>query len=197
MTTTDTHPGGTTADDHEGHDVAASEAVEAPDTEGAAGGRWPIGAAVLVVVLAVTTVALALLWRQEARDPSAEVRAAAVTFMVELTTWDAADGLDDTTEALRELGTGQFLEEVDQVLGGEIQATAESLGATSRGEVIEVFTNDDGVAIVIVEQTLTVGDLTETQEQIARLELTRVDGSWKIAKVELLNAPVLLEEADQ
>ncbi len=148
---------------------------------------------VLVALLAVTSLVLAGLWLSTSGDKDSEVRAAAVTFMTELTTWDASQGLDATTERLRALGTGAFLDEVDQVLGTEVQATAEALGAVSRGEVVEVIV-DGNVAIVFVEQTLTVSGLVDAQEQIARLVFTQVDGQWKVEIVELLNAPGPLQQ---
>lgn len=181
--------------------------VEAPSTppEGAAG-AGPIAPASgrawlpwsLVGLLAATTLVFLGLWASAGEGEAGDVRAAAVAFMSELTTWDASEGLEGTTEALRSMGTGSFLDEVDEVLGSDVRATAEALGAVSAGEVTEVVLDPDPdraawTAIVFVEQSLTVAGITQAQEQIARLVLVQVEGEWRVEVLELLNAPTPLD----
>lgn len=180
------------------------EGPDAPEGPGEPSGRRPTGGArwlpwALVGLLAATTLVFLGLWLGARGDEAPDVREAAVAFMTELTTWDASDGLEATTEALRGMGTGDFLDEVDEVLGSDVRATAEALGAVSAGTVTEVVLDpsEEGAAwtaIVFVEQTLTVAGVTEAQEQIARLVLVAVDGSWKVEVLELLNAPTPLDE---
>ncbi|MFT5223330.1 MAG: hypothetical protein ACI867_001645 [Glaciecola sp.] len=149
---------------------------------------------VLAAVFAVTTILSGVGWLSAAADDGTQaVSIAAIGFVTDLTTWDASDGLQDTVEALRARGTGDFLGQIDEVLGDEARATAEAIGATSRGEVLEVFVStieaDRAVAVVIVRQTLTVAGDDRDQEQISRIEFQLIEGRWLVARSELLNAP--------
>lgn len=152
---------------------------------------------VLVALLAITTLVSTVGWMGSTGGDEAgrEVRGAAITFVTELTNWDATDGLDDTVATLRELGTGDFLTQIDEVLGDEARATAEAVGAVSRGEIVEVLVSDveddRAVAIVIVEQELTVAGESAIQEQVSRIEFVLVEGEWLVTRSELLNAPTL------
>lgn len=147
-------------------------------------------------VLAVWAIAITFVHFTGGSDQRAQVRGAAITFITELTTWDATEGLDDTIAELRALGTGEFLDQIEEVLSDEARATAEAVGARSRGEIIEVLVSeidgDQASAIVIVNQTLTVDGEAADQEQVSRMEFRLVDGKWLVERSELLNAPTPL-----
>lgn len=150
---------------------------------------WVVAFAALVMAGISTWQWLSLENEQRARD---EVQRAAEIFIVELTNWDATDGLEDTRTRLEEVGAGTFVEEVDELFGGTLGAELEAAGAVSRGEVQDVFVQriegDAAVVFAVAVQELST-DLSDTAERTvrsARIELTRVDGAWRVSSVQLL-----------
>lgn len=153
---------------------------------------------VVAGLLALTTIVALVGWFGSGGDTDgSDARIAAIGFVTELTTWDAADGLDSTVTALRDRGTSAFVEQIDDVLGAEARATAEAVGASSQGEIVEVLLSeiDDAgdqprvVAVVIVVQETTVADQSLREEKVSRLEMVQVDGQWLVDVVQILNAP--------
>lgn len=150
-----------------------------------------------VVTLAAVALAVfsTLQWRALATDQStrAEVEAVAAAFLLELTTWDASDGLGDTRDQLASYGTGAFLDEVDELFGAELSAELRDVAATSEGEIQDVFLqrveDDRAVVFGVVLQTQ---DTTETDPDTiarsARVVLERVDGTWKVSQVQMVDA---------
>lgn len=128
-----------------------------------------------------------------AEEIRAEVEATAGTFLLELTTWDAANGLAETRDRLRELGTGEFLDEVDQLFGAELAAELRDVQATSSGEVQDLFVQRiDGDRAVVFGVVLQTQDTTRTDPDTivrsARVVLERVEGVWKVSRVEMVDA---------
>lgn len=155
--------------------------------------RWlPWAVAFVAVVVAVVTT---VRWQALASEASTreDVAASAGGFMLDLTTWDASDGLADTREELRGSGTGRFVDEVDQLFGGPLGADLESADARSTGEVQDVFTQsidgDTAVVFAVALQRLESNLAPEPDITVrsARLTLERVDGVWLIENVELLS----------
>ncbi len=145
---------------------------------------------VAVAVAAFSTVQWLSL--QGEADTRAAVRSAAEDFMVTLTNWDASDGLEDTRDALKEAGTGDFLTEVDELFGGTLGDDLEAAAAVSTGDVEDVFVQriegDEAVAFGVVTQELAT-DLTDQTDRTirsARLTMQRVDGRWLVSEVQLL-----------
>lgn len=174
----------------------------------AAGSRpwlpWVVAVLAAIVALVSTVQWLRLADREATRD---EVETAAATFVIELTNWDATDGLADTREALQAAGTPAFRNEVDELFGGELGTELETVGAVSRGEVQDVFLQrieeapgsgeeagpDDeplptAVVFAVVEQTVAseLSDVPDVIRRSARIVLHRIDGAWKVADVELI-----------
>lgn len=131
---------------------------------------------------------------QEGQADSA--RAAALSFVQDLTNWDAADGLDDEIETLRDQGTGPFLEEIDAVFGGDAltsQLQQAEVAATS--EVEEAFVQDlgNGTAEVFVVVSVTYqapGMQQEPQPVIfpAQIVLEQQGDGWLVRRVSVPNS---------
>lgn len=154
---------------------------------------------VLPWVVTLAAVALAvfstLQWRALATDEAtrAEVEAVAAAFLLELTTWDASDGLGDTRDQLASYGTGEFLDEVDELFGAELSADLRDVAATSEGEIQDLFLqrveHDRAVVFGVVLQTQDTAETDpDTIARSARVVLDRVEGTWKVAQVQMVDA---------
>lgn len=164
--------------------------------------RWT---AVVPWVVAALCLALAAYatwqWRQHAawRADVDAARAAAVAFTTELTHWDAADGLEDEVAALRERGTGPFLDEIDVFFGGdELTAQLRADEVSASGEIEEAFVQDlrDDRAEVFVIVTVTydsprAGGELDPVTFPASLVLEEQDGTWLVHEVTVPNTPSL------
>lgn len=194
-------------------DPGAPEAVGASDPTGTTpreprtrSSLLPWVVAAIAVLIAVAAVVWALMAVEDARSATAEiaeVETAAGSFALELTTWDASDGMADTRETLREAGTGAFATDVDELFGGtDDLATLEEVGARSSGEVEDVLVQEidgdraEALAVVLQEVTTEVTDGPEISLRYARLGLEREDGTWRIASVELV-VDALQQTADR
>ncbi len=155
---------------------------------------WVVAAVSTLAAAAAVVWAVLAVQGAGARDAELEqVETAAGSFALELTTWDASDGMADTRETLRAAGTPTFATDVDQLFGGtDDLATLEEIGARSRGEVEDVLVQsldgDRAVALAVVVQEVTT-DVTEGAEvslRYARLGLVRDGDAWRIDSVELV-----------
>jgi hypothetical protein len=182
--------------------VEAPEATQEPAVPGTAtaiptsrGGRLPWIVATVAVLVALATIVVAAVLLSEARAASVQrdaVEQAAGQFALELTTWDASDGMADTRESLRRRSAG-FAEDVDQLFGGtDDLATLEEVGARSEGEVRDVLVQslegEEAEALAVVVQRVTT-DVTEGEEislRYALLTLRRDGGAWRVDDVELV-----------
>ena len=108
--------------------------------------RWRAALPWVVTVLALLLAAWTTWqwWQLADRQASVDAaRATATTFVQDLSTWDASNGLEDEIDRLRAQGTGPLLDEIDLVFGGDeltSQLEADSISAT--GEIEEVFVQD-------------------------------------------------------
>lgn len=194
-----------TTDEHavERSDETADGATDPDDTIGdgdpddrAPGRRWPsvplpwLVAALAILVAGFSTVQW--LGLQAEADAREEVQRAAAEFMATLTNWDATDGLEATRDELRAVGTGPFLDEVDELFGGSLGADLEAADAVSDGEVQDVFVQriegDEAVAFGVVLQRLETNLAADADRTLrsARITLQRVDGVWLVSNVQLL-----------
>lgn len=155
--------------------------------------------AALPWVVTLAAIALAAFstfqWRALAADQAtrAEVEAIAAAFLLELTTWDASDGLADTRDQLASYGTGDFLDEVDRLFGAELSAELRDVAATSDGEIQDLFLqrveSDRAIVFGVVLQTQDTDQTDpDTIARSARVVLDRVDGVWKVSRVEMVDA---------
>lgn len=138
-------------------------------------------------------------WRSLAayQDQVDSARAAAIGFVDDLTNWDAADGLDDEIDVLREQGTGPFLDEIDLVFGGDdLTGQLEAEGIAASGELQEAFVqdveDDRAEVFTVVSVTYSSPDTPPSQTPVtfpAELELERdEDGEWLIRRVTVPNS---------
>jgi hypothetical protein len=170
--------------------------AEVPAGSSPGGSRLPWIVAIVAILVAFATAIGAAMLVADARRPAADLEAveqAAGQFALDLTTWDASDGMGDTRERLREAGTETFAADVDELFGGtDDLATLEELGARSDGEVRDVLVQslegDEAVALAVVVQRVTT-EVTEGEEislRYARLGLRREGGTWRVDQVELV-----------
>ena len=162
--------------------------------------RWRAALPWVVTVLALLLAAWTTWqwWQLADRQASIDAaRATAVTFVRDLSTWDASDGLDDEIEGLRSQGTGPFLDEIDLVFGGdELTSQLESDEVSATGEVEEVFVQDmvDDRAEVFAVVSVTY-DSPAVEAELdpvtfpASLVLERAgDGGWLVREVTIPNS---------
>lgn len=131
---------------------------------------------------------------QEGRADSA--RAAALTFVEDLTNWDAADGLDDEITALREQGTGPFLDEINAVFGGDqLTRQLQEAEVSATSEVEEAFVQDLGngtaeifVVVSVTYQTPEAGDDPQPVVFPAQVVLEERGDGWLVRQVTVPNA---------
>ncbi len=158
--------------------------------------RLPWIVAAIAMLVAVASVVVAFVIVAAERRPTEDLAAVEQTagqFALDLTTWDASDGMADTRERLREAGTGAFAADVDELFGGtDDLATLAELGARSEGEVRDVLVQslegDEATALAVVVQRVTTA-VTEGEEvslRYALLTLQREDGVWRVHEVELV-----------
>jgi len=200
--------GGDLDDADTGEDPIHDPATDDPPTDARAR-RRPTARTVLPWVLVVLAVAVAVVatwrWQQlvgEERQRTA-VRTAAEDFAIALTNWDAADGMADTRDALRDSGTDAFAQDVEALFGGTADMAAISdLGARSEGHVDGVYVQWIGAdpdaapeqaadlparaeVLAVVTQRITTDAGQETTDRYARI-LLEDQGDWLIHEVELL-----------
>lgn len=177
--------------------MTASTTTPAASDRAAAPPR-PRSRTLLPWVVAIAAIGLAvfstLQWRALATEAAtrAEVEAVAGTFLLELTTWDASDGLAGTREQLAAFGTGTFRDEVDQLFSAELSAELRDVGATSEGEVQDIFLqrieNDRAIVFGVVLQTQDTSETDpDTIARSARVVLERVEGEWKVSQVQMID----------
>lgn len=172
-------------------DTPAPAAVDGPRR------AWlPWAVAVLAGALAI---GFAVLWWQAdgrasdleaAEADRSEVALAARQVILDLTTWDAADGLDDEIDALRAQGTGPFLDEIETQFSDATGTELEDLEIASTGEIEEVFVIDiegeSADAFVMVTHTYLLPSGPDTPLlRPATVRLRLVEGEWKVQSVDL------------
>jgi hypothetical protein len=193
--------------DHDGHietgSALAQDEIAREDPSGTRGSRIPgaeLRSEVLVPwIVAVVALALAgffFLQVRSAGQPAGDLSAVEETagrFALELTNWDASDGMADTREALRDAGTETFAADVDELFGGTGDlAELEEIAARSEGEVEDVLVQsieDDraqALAVVVQRVSTELTDGAEVSLRYARLDLVHAGGDWRVDQVELV-----------
>jgi hypothetical protein len=148
-----------------------------------------------IVATIATAVAITLLLqlRSQPTEQVAAVEETAGRFALELTNWDATDGMGDTRDQLRAAGTDTFAADVDELFGGtDDLAELEEIGARSEGEVedvlVESLDGDRAVALAVVVQRVSteLADGDEVSLRYARVDLAGDGGEWRVDGVELV-----------
>jgi hypothetical protein len=161
--------------------------------------RLPMALVAIAVVLTLVAIVIAgystWQWQNVAAVERAreDVEVTTLQFVTTLTTWDAAEGMTATRDALREAGTERFARDVDELFGTteDLRGLAE-LGARSEGEVRDVFVQSiegdraEAFAVVLQQATTEVVETPEVHLRYASLVLERVEGRWLVDDLELL-----------
>lgn len=158
----------------------------------------------VAVALAMVAAFAVVQWRAVAGPEAtvADARAAAVSYVEVLSTWDASSGLEPTYAALVAGATEEFLPEVDEVFGDEQREELVAADAVSTGTIEDVLTGEpeSGTVqvVVIVEQFVVTGptaDPAARTERVALLRMAEQDGQWLVDDLEMLSELELAEEA--
>lgn len=149
---------------------------------------WAVALIAAAVALYATVQWRDLADREAARD---DVAAASAAFLTSLMTWDAGDGLDDTRTALRDAGTDDFQSEVEDLFGGSLGDALEEAGASSSGDVQDLFVQridgDQALVFAVVIQQVEPGDGDpQVTARSARIALIRTGEGWLVDRVELV-----------
>lgn len=150
----------------------------------------------IAVALALVAAVAVVQWRTVAGPAAAvdEARAAAVDYVVTLSTWDASSGLEPTYAGLVEGATEEFAPEVDEVFGNEQRQELVEVDAVSTGTVEDVLTGaleDRTVQVVVVVDQLVVtgpsADPVARTERVALLRMVDDGGRWLVDDLEMLS----------
>ena len=151
---------------------------------------WVVAVVAIGIATFTTTQWLSLRGEQEEQTQVEQVTS---DFVQALTNWDASNGLDAAKKNIEAFGTGQFLDEANQIFGGDLGNQLQALKATSEGEIQDVFVQrlqgDQAITFAVVKQVIhtQLDQSGQTTYHSARVELTRTDGTWKVSNVELLS----------
>ncbi len=118
-----------------------------------------------------------------------EVREVATEIVELLVNVDAAK-LDETSERVLELSTGNFRSDFESLLPG-LGPAFEEAGAKATGEIVEgpditFSASDEAIAIAKVAQTTTVDDTERTVGFTVRITMVMQGEEWKADRFELL-----------
>lgn len=193
-----------------GSNDPALEPVEGTEREGETGApprkRWlqPLLIAGLVVSLALAGT-FAALWAQSRETssqdvtafladeaPAVETRAREVVEL--LMNYDATN-LDERTEQIRDISTGTFLEEYEELIDQGLGAVLAEASASSRGQIIsgpDVYfrSPSESVALARVSQTTQSSDNPTGRSFLYTLRVTLVKTAgdeWLVGGVEILS----------
>lgn len=126
--------------------------------------------------------------------PSAAMLTAAEDFSEALTNFDGAT-IDRDTDRIVARSTGEFRDQVDEFFGSDVRKQLKEAQASSRGEVRSAFVQaqdgDRGSVFVVADQTIANNQSPKPRSDTLRMELgmERVDGRWRVARVDVLTAP--------
>jgi hypothetical protein len=151
--------------------------------------------AIAALALAAAAV-FAVLWQQaEARDRAREeVRDAGETFVTALTNFSHETIVEDA-ERIRSFAVGRFEEEAGVFFGARAIEAIQQAEATSRGDIESLFVesveDDEASVFAVVSESITNVQTTEPETEIVRLhvEMVRVNDTWKVEMVEVLQSP--------
>lgn len=186
---TDRDPRGDDDDGHgEGDDVAAA----AP-----AFGTWTVVLAVLAIAGLAGTLFFGFKWNQErtADNAEASMETTASDFLVALFDFDGRT-IDEDFDNILSYATGDFADQAEaQFADDDTRAALREVQASSRVEVrdlfVQSFDGDRGRVFAVVDQTIANNQFPQPRSDQVRLEvgLRKVDGDWKIATLDVLEAP--------
>ncbi len=128
----------------------------------------------------------------QAESDRQAIQATSLNFLQALTNWDASEGLDVPLDEVRSYGTAVFQDEAASLFRGELGQSLEAIGASSVGEVVDLFVqradSEDALVFAVVRQELSNDVTTDVDEVFrgVRVFLLERDGTWLVDDVELL-----------
>ena len=174
--------------DDDGDDVGAA----AP-----AFGTWTVVLAVLAIAGLAGTLFFGFKWNQErtADNAEASMETTASDFLVALFDFDGRT-IDEDFDNILSYATGDFADQAEaQFADDDTRAALREVQASSRVEVrdlfVQSFDGDRGRVFAVVDQTIANNQFPQPRSDQVRLEvgLRKVDGDWKIATHDVLEAP--------
>ena len=161
--------------------------------------RAGVVALAAVALLGVAgTVGFGMAWKglQDKQSGEAQARAAARTFLVDLTNFNAKT-VDADFAAVSSMATGPFAAQAQKFFNSSIRQDLQKALASSRGQIraLDVQSDAGGSAAVygVVDQLYVNDKLTSPQTDVLRMvvDLSQVGGRWKVADVRVLQGPSL------
>jgi hypothetical protein len=172
-------------------------AAPVPRRRGRLGRRaWTVVLAVLAVAGLGGTVGFGLAWAglRAQQQGETEARAAARTFLVDLTNFDAKT-VDADFGAVSAMATGPFAAQATRFFNSSIRQQLQQALASSRGQLRALLVQSYGGAQAtvygVVDQLYVNARLHTPRTDVLRIVLTmsEVQGRWKVADVTVLQGP--------
>jgi hypothetical protein len=157
---------------------------------------WAVVVATLAVLGIAGTVGFGMAWAglRSRQDGETQARAAARSFLVDLTNFDAKT-VDADFSAVTAMATGPFAAQAAKFFNSSIRQDLEKALASSRGQIraLLVQSYGDGQATVygVVDQLYVNAKLSTPRTDVLRLVVTmsEVQARWKVADVTVLQGP--------
>ena len=154
--------------------------------------------AVVAVLGVAGTIGFGLAWaglnaRQTAQ---AKARAAARSFLVDLTNFDSKT-VDADFNAITTMATGTFASQAQKFFNSSIRQDLEKALASSRGEIRDIFVQsysaNQATVYAVVDQLYVNDKISSPQTDTLRIVVTmdQVSGKWKVGDVTVLQGPSL------
>ncbi len=181
-------------------DAGASAAdADEPDRDPARGesGALTMVLALLAIVGLAGTLIFGFKWNQArtADNAEASMETSASDFLVALFDFDGRT-IDEDFDNVLEYATGDFADQAEaQFADDDTRAALREVQASSRVEVrdlfVQSFDGDSGRVFAVVDQTIANNQFPQPRSDQVRLEMSlrEVDGDWKIANLDVLEAP--------
>ncbi|MBL8775080.1 MAG: hypothetical protein JNK12_04075 [Acidimicrobiales bacterium] len=160
-------------------------------------GAGTVVLAVLAIAGLAGTLFFGFQWNQErtADNAEASMETTASDFLVALFDFDGRT-IDEDFDNILGYATGDFADQAEaQFADDDTRAALREVQASSRVEVrdlfVQSFDGDRGRVFAVVDQTIANNQFPQPRSDQVRLEvgLRKVDGDWKIATLDVLEAP--------
>lgn len=161
--------------------------------------RAGVAALAALAVLGIAgTIGFGIAWEglQSTQSGESQARAAARSFLVDLTNFNAKT-VDADFSAVSSMATGAFATQAGKFFNSAIRQDLQKALASSRGQIRALYVQSygDGQAAVysVVDQLYVNDKLTSPQTDVLRIvvDLSQMSGRWKVADVTVLQGPTL------
>lgn len=161
--------------------------------------RLGVAALAVVAVLGVAgTIGFGIAWEglHSTQSGEAQARATARSFLVDLTNFNAKT-VDADFSAVSSMATGAFHTQAQRFFNSTIRQELQKALASSRGQIralyVQSYGSGSATVYAVVDQLYVNSKLTSPQTDVLRIvvDLSQVDGRWKVADVTVLQGPQL------